>query len=351
MDIFSIEVFDNHIKIEFVDGSVEEIDGGQYEAKDADGKTQQERVATQADFDRLAALGAEFEANLPPIEAEVIEVTNLAGVLEVKYADGTKEEIENGVYERKNSDNDTIVERAADQTDIDRLTALIDGPGAPGGDDGTPDQGPGDAPGTGTPGDDDGTPDQGSGDAPGTATVPGGGQSGVQSGGAGDDTLTGGDGKDKIRVGAGDDEIDGADGNDRLLGQKGNDTLSGGNGNDRLKGHSGDDSLDGGDGNDRLKGNGGDDTLDGGNGSDHYHGGQGADVFIFAPDGAVDKIHDYEDGIDLIDVSAYGFSGVADFLSTATEEGGDVYIELAAGDVLIIDDTSLVSLGTEDFLL
>jgi hypothetical protein len=36
----------------------------------------------------------------------------------------------------------------------------------PGDDDGTPDQGPGDAPGTGTPGDDDGTPDQGPGDAP-----------------------------------------------------------------------------------------------------------------------------------------------------------------------------------------
>jgi hypothetical protein len=49
-----------------------------------------------------------------------------------------------------------------------------DAPGTKGGaDDGTADQGPGDAPGTagadGTAGDDDGTPDQGRGDAPGTA--------------------------------------------------------------------------------------------------------------------------------------------------------------------------------------
>ena len=46
----------------------------------------------------------------------------------------------------------------ADDHDDDCIAATCPG------DDGTPDQGPGDAPGTETPGDDDGTPDQGPGD-------------------------------------------------------------------------------------------------------------------------------------------------------------------------------------------
>ncbi|MCA9266631.1 MAG: hypothetical protein KDA60_22390, partial [Planctomycetales bacterium] len=61
----------------------------------------------------------------------------------------------------------------------------------PGNDDGTPDQGSGDAPGTPTsgtttPGNDDGTPDQGSGDAPGT---PGSGGSTGSSSGTGTRTV------------------------------------------------------------------------------------------------------------------------------------------------------------------
>ncbi|GGC16607.1 hypothetical protein GCM10011371_00030 [Novosphingobium marinum] len=62
-------------------------------------------------------------------------------------------------------------------------------------DDGTPDQGSGDAPGTptsGGSGDDDGTPDQGSGDAPGTPTSGGSGDDdGTPDQGSGDATRTG----------------------------------------------------------------------------------------------------------------------------------------------------------------
>lgn len=44
--------------------------------------------------------------------------------IEVSYSDGTREEIENGRYERKNAAGRTIEERPATQADIDRLMAL-----------------------------------------------------------------------------------------------------------------------------------------------------------------------------------------------------------------------------------
>lgn len=44
--------------------------------------------------------------------------------IEVTYADGSREEIENGRYERKDRFNNTIVERPARKADYDRLNAL-----------------------------------------------------------------------------------------------------------------------------------------------------------------------------------------------------------------------------------
>ena len=51
-----------------------------------------------------------------------IEVT--ANGIEVVYANGSKEEIENGIYERKNAMRRTVEERPATQADFDRLAAL-----------------------------------------------------------------------------------------------------------------------------------------------------------------------------------------------------------------------------------
>jgi hypothetical protein len=45
--------------------------------------------------------------------------------LEVEYADGWKEEIENGRYELKDPGNETVVERPATQADIDRLSSAF----------------------------------------------------------------------------------------------------------------------------------------------------------------------------------------------------------------------------------
>lgn len=96
--------------------------------------------------------------------------------------------------------------------------------------------------------------------------------------GAGNDTVTGGDGGDKILGGAGNDSLVGADGNDSLEGGDGADTISGDAGNDALYGQNGDDSITGGAGDDTLSGGAGADTLEGGEGADYLTGGDGNDT-------------------------------------------------------------------------
>lgn len=68
-------------------------------------------------------------------------------------------------------------------------------------------------------------------------------------GGAGNDTLVGGNLGDTLDGGDGDDTLDGGDGNDTLYGGKGDDVIYGGNGNDLITGGAGADRIDGGDGN------------------------------------------------------------------------------------------------------
>ncbi len=78
--------------------------------------------------------------------------------------------------------------------------------------------------------------------------------------------------------------IDGHDGHDRLAGGDGNDTLRAGNGNDIAAGGNGRDTITGGEGHDDLRGESGNDRLDGGDGVDFLSGGDGED-FILGGDG------------------------------------------------------------------
>lgn len=104
------------------------------------------------------------------------------------------------------------------------------------------------------------------------------------SGGAGNDTITVREGNgNELNGGAGNDSLGGGKGNDRLIGGDGNDVLGGGGGNDRLDGDAGNDILAGGDGKD---------LLNGGAGLDFLIGGSGADVFGFST-GGFDKILDF----------------------------------------------------------
>lgn len=182
----------------------------------------------------------------------------------------------------------------------------------------------------------------------------------------GDDTLYGGDGEDRLigdegndflQGGAGSDIINGRDGVDtadysnssagvdvrlwrggeqiggdaegdlvrnveNITGSEFNDTIHGDNGldsvleglggDDVLVGFDGNDTLSGGDGDDKLIAREGDDVLDGGAGNDVLRGLEGADTFVIGISGGRDTIADFEDGVDVIDLTAFAVSDVSE---------------------------------------
>lgn len=120
--------------------------------------------------------------------------------------------------------------------------------------------------------------------------------------GDGDDTVRGSGDDNLIRAGAGADQVRGEGGRDRLRGGLNDDTLRGGDGNDRLFGEEDDDRLLGDDGNDLIVGGLGRDVMTGGAGIDNFA------FFDLAESGtgggSQDRITDFTQGSDLIDVSA-----------------------------------------------
>ena len=122
--------------------------------------------------------------------------------------------------------------------------------------------------------------------------------------GAGNDYLNGGDGDDLLGGEGGDDKLFGGAGDDYLGGGLGNDYLYGEAGDDYIFGESGDDELDGGSGNDYLGGGVGNDRLSGGSGNDTMNGGEGKDTFVFASGYGNDKVEDYTEGQDTLDIVA-----------------------------------------------
>jgi Ca2+-binding RTX toxin-like protein len=134
--------------------------------------------------------------------------------------------------------------------------------------------------------------------------------------------------------------LSGRGGHDSLQGGGGDDDLSGGIGNDKLAGGDGEDSLVGGNGEDRLSGDNNDDVLTGGG---------GADVFIFATGSGVDRITDFQNGLDRINVK--GFTGIDDFgdVKAHLKVSGDDLVIKVGTDKLVIEDTLKSELDAADF--
>ncbi|MES2944575.1 MAG: hypothetical protein V4772_17030 [Pseudomonadota bacterium] len=140
---------------------------------------------------------------------------------------------------------------------------------------------------------------------------------GLVTGGAGNDTLTG---IENLHGSLHADRMEGDAGNNTLLGSVGNDTLVGGDGNDSLEGGLGKDSLAGGNGNDTLVARGfsldgyaddnGANTLSGGAGDDH--------LYVDSPFG---DVIDGGAGIDTVYYEGYG-SQVTVSLATGLASGG-----------------------------
>ena len=160
-------------------------------------------------------------------------------------------------------------------------------------------------------------------------------------GGDDDDILLGGGARDVMRGEGGADDMYGGLGGDRMLGGTGNDNIEGQAGDDDLFGQGGEDVLIGGDGVDRLDGGRDADVLIGGAGNDFLFGGAGADIFLFEPieDMGLDRIKDWQDGIDLIDLRAFGFADFDAVADLARDTASGLRIDLGAdstGDLRIL---------------
>ena len=228
-------------------------------------------------------------------------------------------------------------------------------------------------------------------------------------GGDGDDVLTGGSGKDRMEGGDGNDSLSGGEGNDHLDGGAGANAMVGGGGNDvyfvrsaadsaseaanqgidvvrafvsyvlgenfealelqtaddldgtgnslanTLTGNDGANRLSGMDGADKLYGGLGDDVLIGGLGRDQLTGGDGADSFVVLQESVglpvleIDRILDYEVGVDLLD-----FSGIDADSLLAGDQAFEVSLtglNKTAGQLFVFyvaaSDTSTVRLDVD----
>jgi Ca2+-binding RTX toxin-like protein len=148
----------------------------------------------------------------------------------------------------------------------------------------------------------------------------------------------------------------GTAGDDTLTGTSGDDTLIGDAGADTLRGGDGDDALHGGNTGDLVPGDGGD-VLDGGAGNDLLNGGAGGDTFVFGPGYGQDQVYWFENGLDRIDLGAFGLSGLGDLQSTATITEGSlssgasfVDFDFGNGDTLTAIGVSVAGLGQSDFI-
>lgn len=120
-----------------------------------------------------------------------------------------------------------------------------------------------------------------------------------------------------------------------------------GAGADSWQGGAGNDQVAGGAGDDTLRGGGGDDVLIDGPGRDRLHGGAGADVFVIGGDGELDRIDDFEPGVDRIDLSGMGrFYTVAALTITPSATGARIKL---GGDVLQVRSAAGTPLSAADF--
>lgn len=164
----------------------------------------------------------------------------------------------------------------------------------------------------------------------------------VVDGGAGDDSITGGDGAAYVFGGEGNDTLEAGEGAAAYFGGAGEDVLQAGPGGAYLDGGTGDDTLSGGAGDDLLEGGehgsgmAGDDLIDGGAGDDSIRGGYGADTLLGGDgDDVIDHLGHTEERVTAEHHEfAWHTDGEADRL-----EGGD------GDDTLIFDGADVAAGG------
>jgi len=207
-------------------------------------------------------------------------------------------------------------------------------------------------------------------------------------GNSADDTLLGGNGNDVLRGKGGSNELDGGRGKDGLFATAGDNILIGGLGDDTFfvrdadtvieevaaqgrdtvlaridftlastvsvedigtNDDSGGLTLVGNEFDQLMRSAEGGDTRDGGaGGRDTYRGNGGADTFRFASDWGFDRIFDFENGVDLIDMAGAGIRMMSDF-DDIRQVGNNTRITEGDG-VLILSSIAVAEIGAEDFV-
>ena len=100
---------------------------------------------------------------------------------------------------------------------------------------------------------------------------------------------------------------------------------------------------------DVLNGNGGNDTLNGGLGNDTLNGGLGNDTFIFTA--GQDVITDFDNGLEVIQLTGFGFTSFADVQAVTTQSGADLIIDPAGTHKLTIENFTLASFDAGDVII
>jgi Ca2+-binding RTX toxin-like protein len=109
-------------------------------------------------------------------------------------------------------------------------------------------------------------------------------------------------------------------------------------------------ALNGDDGNDTLRGMAGNDTLFGDSGNDVLTGGSGKDVFEFYTTQGRDRITDFQNGQDRMDIHNWtGMDTYADVKAHASMVSGDLVLKFG-GDVLTVEGLTLALMDKTDFI-
>ncbi len=134
--------------------------------------------------------------------------------------------------------------------------------------------------------------------------------------------------------------LNGTTDGDELVGTRFADTIRGGGGRDSLAGGQGNDVIQGEGSHDRLSGGAGNDTITGGIGSDRLTGSLGADVFVFGPRDGHDRVTDFANGIDRIDLRSFGFANAAAALAHFAQDGANTAFTVGAAELTLINFAS-----------
>ncbi|WP_158682028.1 beta strand repeat-containing protein [Methylobacterium radiotolerans] len=110
--------------------------------------------------------------------------------------------------------------------------------------------------------------------------------------------------------------------------------------------------LRGTDGPDNINGFETDDIIAGGMGDDNLSGRGGADIFVFGPASGNDVINDFHgsgSAHDLIQFDHSIFADASSVLAASTQVGSDIVITISSHDTIVLRDTQLSALSTNDF--